>query len=298
MSRQTILFSEDLDRPTPVAQEIARQIAKAFHADIHLFCVEDVSQLHSSGDIKQMVSWHEKHLEQLKQLLEKFPKATEGLLKTGAPAQEILKYSQTKITPEMIIMGTRLHSGLEKLLVGSVAEEVLRNARRPVTLIGPQVKESFFEGFLNSGRGILLATDLRKSSQAAEEYALSLASRLKVGITMFYSVKDQVQAVQESIYMSGMVSFDLEQTYQEIRQTAEKEMQKKANMILKKKVECQILIDQQNLPLGEVLSTEAAKNFDFLVMGARSRNALIRSFVGSAARHAALQAPIPVVVVR
>ena len=298
MTKQMLLFAEDLDRQTPSAHRIVKELARAFHADVHLLCVEDVSRLQSSGDVRKMAEWHDKHHEQLQLMLQTYPKNTEGVLKSGAPAQEVLKYSQTKVTPEILVMGTHGQSGMERLFVGSVAEEVLRHARRPVLLVGPQVQESFCTGFLSASRRVLVATDLRKSSQPAEEYALSLASRLKVGMTMFYSIKDQMQAVQESVYMSGTVSFDLDQAYKEVRVVAEKELQKRVSLITKKKVECQTIIDDQNRPLGEVLSAEAAKSYDFIVMGARSRNALIRSFLGSTARHCALQSPIPVVVVR
>ena len=63
--------------------------------------------------------------------------AVEHLLADGAPAEEIVK-AATDCGCDLIVMGTHGRTGLGRLLMGSVAEEVMRTAPCPVlTLKAP-----------------------------------------------------------------------------------------------------------------------------------------------------------------
>jgi nucleotide-binding universal stress UspA family protein len=54
----------------------------------------------------------------------------------GDPATEIVDFVEnTEI--DLIVLGTRGRQGLDRLIVGSVAEEVIRTAPVPVTTLGP-----------------------------------------------------------------------------------------------------------------------------------------------------------------
>lgn len=58
----------------------------------------------------------------------------EGNLIEGHPADEIIKYSE-KNSISLIIMGTLGKSGLDRFLLGSVAEKVVRNSKIPVMVV-------------------------------------------------------------------------------------------------------------------------------------------------------------------
>jgi len=53
---------------------------------------------------------------------------------TGRPTDAILDYAQTH-DMDQIVMGSRGRSGLSRLLLGSVAETVVRRAASPVTIV-------------------------------------------------------------------------------------------------------------------------------------------------------------------
>jgi nucleotide-binding universal stress UspA family protein len=55
-------------------------------------------------------------------------------LLTGNPAEEIIRYAAENRT-DLIVMGTHGRSGLERLLMGSVAEKVLRRALCSVLVV-------------------------------------------------------------------------------------------------------------------------------------------------------------------
>jgi nucleotide-binding universal stress UspA family protein len=58
----------------------------------------------------------------------------EHLLVEGEPARQILSIAASRGC-DLIVMGTHGRSGLERLLLGSVSEQVLRKARCPVIMV-------------------------------------------------------------------------------------------------------------------------------------------------------------------
>ena len=58
----------------------------------------------------------------------------------GSPADEVIAYAD-RVGAELIVVGTHGRTGLRRVLVGSVAERVLRKTHRPV-LVVPSVEEN------------------------------------------------------------------------------------------------------------------------------------------------------------
>ncbi len=87
---------------------------------------------------------------------------------------------------DLLVLGTRGRSGLKKLALGSVAEEVLRMAPCPVLTIGPNAAVA------GSGaiefRRILFATDFGPTAAKALPYALSIAEEYGAALVMLHMV--------------------------------------------------------------------------------------------------------------
>jgi nucleotide-binding universal stress UspA family protein len=64
----------------------------------------------------------------------------EGIIAEGHPADEIIKYAE-KNSIDLIVMGTLGKSGLEKFLLGSVADKVIRSSRIPVITVPAKDKK-------------------------------------------------------------------------------------------------------------------------------------------------------------
>ena len=58
----------------------------------------------------------------------------EGIIAEGHPADEIIKYAE-KNSIDLIVMGTLGKSGLDRFLLGSVADKVIRNSKIPVIVV-------------------------------------------------------------------------------------------------------------------------------------------------------------------
>lgn len=104
--------------------------------------------------------------------------ACEVIVREGAPAQQILACAQ-HLKASQLLLGTRSRGTWGKLLLGSVAEQVLRSSPVPVITLGPEAHESKTAA---ETRTVLHATSLGKASQSsaalAREIALSLHARL------------------------------------------------------------------------------------------------------------------------
>jgi universal stress protein A len=62
----------------------------------------------------------------------------ELLVRTGDPAEVILKVAN-ELVVDVIVMATHGHKGLARLLLGSVAERVIREALPPVLTVRPEI---------------------------------------------------------------------------------------------------------------------------------------------------------------
>jgi nucleotide-binding universal stress UspA family protein len=58
----------------------------------------------------------------------------EGIIAQGHPADEIINYAE-KNSIDLIVMGTLGKSGLDRFLLGSVADKVIRNSKIPVIAV-------------------------------------------------------------------------------------------------------------------------------------------------------------------
>jgi len=74
---------------------------------------------------------------------------------------EVLSKLARKYGIDLIVIGTGGRKGLRKLLLGSVAEEVFRNAECPVLTMGPHATRWKIDGNLQH---ILFATDFGTES--------------------------------------------------------------------------------------------------------------------------------------
>jgi nucleotide-binding universal stress UspA family protein len=89
---------------------------------------------------------------------------------------------------DLVVVGTHARRGIEKLLLGSIAEQVFRDANCPVLTVGPH---SYREGRVDSRgnpRTYLFATDFGEASVTALPYAVSLARQPKAKLILAHVV--------------------------------------------------------------------------------------------------------------
>jgi universal stress protein A len=112
------------------------------------------------------------------------------------PLDAILDAAEKRKT-DLIVLGTHGYGRVKRLLLGSVAENVFRNARVPVFLV--RQKEHEFIDVAHPGAEprlarILCPVNNAESGAAGLRYAGSLAERFHAKLTALYSIEQQEDA--------------------------------------------------------------------------------------------------------
>jgi nucleotide-binding universal stress UspA family protein len=94
----------------------------------------------------------------------------EEILKRGAVAEVVLDAVQEN-SIDLLVLGTHGRTGLRKMVLGSIAEELFRRARCPVLTVGPSAVS------VKAIRRVLFATDFGSSSVQALPYAIDFANQ-------------------------------------------------------------------------------------------------------------------------
>lgn len=109
----------------------------------------------------------------------------ELLLRDGQVSTVLLELLD-KYKIDLLVIGTRGHTGLDRLLLGSVAEEMFRQAKCPVLIVPSHASQD------SAARiGIIVyPTDFSQISLAAAPYAFSLAKRYRAQLILLNVVQN------------------------------------------------------------------------------------------------------------
>jgi nucleotide-binding universal stress UspA family protein len=89
---------------------------------------------------------------------------------------------------DLIVLGTHGRTGAQKLLLGSVAEEVFRRSHVPVLTIGPAERSGAHRAA--KFRRVLFATDFSAESFAAAPYAVSMAQENNAELMLVHVINE------------------------------------------------------------------------------------------------------------
>jgi nucleotide-binding universal stress UspA family protein len=138
---ERILVPTDGSTGVERAVEHAIDLASAHGATIHAVYVVNTA---SYGGIPMETSWDgirdvlseegESALERVKTLAADSGVAVEPAVLDGSPSRRIVDYAE-QADCDLIVMGTHGRGGLDRLLLGSVAERVVRSSEIPVLTV-------------------------------------------------------------------------------------------------------------------------------------------------------------------
>ena len=142
---QQIVVTVDLGKNIQKLIDFAIYMADQLDSEISFFhCIEEIIEMgemalgsFSHDDYNsERVRYAKEALEEIvKNATGKYKKCTSKVV-VGDVVDEIIDYAK-KRNANMIIMGTHGKRGLEKILLGSVADRVLKTAHCPVLLMNP-----------------------------------------------------------------------------------------------------------------------------------------------------------------
>ena len=214
----------------------------------------------------------------------------------GRPVEVILKEAKDP-SVEMMVLGTRSRSGLKRTFLGSVAEEVVRNANVPVMVVGAHAVDA---GYSVRGKKmkLLVVTDLSEASGGAERYAAKLAKRIGADVILFHSVGDQIKHMKDMLYSQRVNSVGLDKIFDEMRDFARESMSRKEKAYKDQGILVKGHISNEEMEVSKNLKKKDWENADLIIMGTHSRGKFLKAFLGSTTRKVMLSAPVPVIIVR
>jgi len=174
ISIQKILLATDFSAVSRTAALYAHAIAHRFSSHVQLTNVVTQGTAAPTSDTHHadLKGSNQARLEKLLKDFNGLKAETREIESNAAPAPALIEESR-RFAADLIVMGTSSRHGVEKILVGSTAESVIRSAQCPVLTIGPKVAPPAEDPFIF--RNILYATDFSAPAAKALIYALSFA---------------------------------------------------------------------------------------------------------------------------
>ena len=205
--------------------------------------------------------------------------------------EEILKRAEA-IQADVIVMGTHGRGGFEHLLLGSVAEKVVRKAACPVLLVPPLAQQHLKPLSVPFTR-ILFATDFAPTSERALQIAIELAEEADAHLTLLHAIEVppelQARASGDGVDVPALRAAAEARALERLRSLVPAEA----------RVYCKVHTDvREGRPYRLILQAAADTQADLIVVGVHGGNALDRMIFGSNT-HAVLRgASCPVLAVR
>ncbi|MHB8111314.1 MAG: universal stress protein [Syntrophorhabdaceae bacterium] len=143
-----ILCPVDFSKFTPQIVAYAVDLAKKYGSELHmLHVIPNLTYFtpYESFLTPENLVAVEKNIQDevsndFAKLLAKITIDAKTATRTGTPFVEIIDYAKTE-NIDLIVMGTHGRSGIEHILIGNVAEKVVRKSPCPVLTIRPEGKD-------------------------------------------------------------------------------------------------------------------------------------------------------------
>ena len=212
----------------------------------------------------------------------------------GAPADRILARAAS-LPADVIVMGTHGSRGFERLMLGSVAERVLRQAGCPVLTVPPRVHATSRLPF----RRILCAIDFSESSVAALEYAASLTVAADAATTLLHVLEwpwnePPAPKFEDLPAPQGAALAE----YRRYRETmASAELQALVGVAPGTSAPPTTLL-RHGKPYVQILDVAAEEGADLIIIGVHGRSSADLMLFGSTANQVVRRAACPVLTVR
>lgn len=182
---------------------------------------------------------------------------------------------------DLVVLGTRGRTGLGKTILGSVAEQILRQSPCAVLTVGPHV--NVWSDEYAKMREILYATDLTADSPTAAPYAISLALENQAHLVLLHVIEDgKAGDLVDSPEVVDVKERKLQQLVTE-----------------QAGVWCDpTYIVEQGPAAEKILDVAKRRHTDLIVMGARSAKGLATHLNIGTVHNVVSQATCPVLTVR
>jgi len=213
---------------------------------------------------------HEHGKEQLQEFVKSHTHSQtqpEIIVEQGIAADFILSFARGQ-KADVIVMGTHGRRGYDRLVLGSVADRVMRNAFCPVLVVSKPPGDSLAagkeRGYEHRLNHILFCTDFSENSEQALNYAVSATEEYDAELTLLH-VLEEIPSATTKEHAIAAAKEQLERLIPpEVRKT------------LKTRVAVRI-----GKPYQQIIQLAKEAHIDMVAMGVRGRGALDLAVFGS-----------------
>jgi nucleotide-binding universal stress UspA family protein len=203
----------------------------------------------------------------------------------GAAVATILDRALT-LPADLIVMGTHGRSGVDRMLMGSVTERVLRKAACPVLTV--PIRSTSAPEF----HRILCPIDFSRSSKQALKYAVSIAQETRAHLAVLHVIEMLPDADSYQFRL-----WNVPELRAQVLSDARNELA--ASIPPETAMTCEI---EQRIesgkPYKQILKVAAEMRADLIVIGVHGRGAADLLLFGSTTQHVVRQAACPVLTMR
>ncbi|MFB6089598.1 MAG: universal stress protein [Halobellus sp.] len=270
-----ILVPVDGSESAMPALEHALSLANETGASVHILAVIDHYRLSSLDERKEVETDLENAVSDAAAIAQDAGVAVRTAVESGFPHETILEYVDHEGI-DLIAMGTHGRTGLNRYLLGSVAEKVVRLSPVPVLAVRPEAAGE------RPYRDVVVPTDGSDAAIPAERWGVGLAARFGAAVHAVSVVPEEPVRSSET---KAAYEDAAEEAVERVRRVAE---------------EAGVGIDgavEHGVPHREILDFADRTGADLLVVGTHGRTGVERFVLGSVAEKVVRLSETPVLVV-
>jgi nucleotide-binding universal stress UspA family protein len=205
----------------------------------------------------------------------------ELVVEQGNAADTILTFA-ARLRADGIVMGTHGRRGYDRLMLGSVAERVMRNAPCPVLIVNKPPDDFSAAGSRGDREHrlhrILFCTDFSANSERALNYAISATTEYDAELTLLHVLEEKPAKTDQAIAAAT----------QQLERLIPAEVHKSLNTRLAVRV---------GKPFEQIIQFAKETHPDIVAMGVRGRGSLDLAVFGSTTYRVIQLGPCPVLAV-
>jgi nucleotide-binding universal stress UspA family protein len=299
LSVRNVLFPTDFSAPSEAALPYATAICRRFRGTLHLAHVlSEAGLLMMTGgvDYVSMGTIYEDAHDEAKEKLDQIAARFETLPHRNYVRHGTVWTNLAGIIAEnqidLVVVGTHGRTGLGKLLLGSVAEDILRHAPCPVLTVGPKVcgraKLPAFQDHASDLapveleiRQIVLATNFASGAVRVAQKAAWLAEEFRSRLTIMHVI--------ENYSHLGSKPEPIEESLQKLRELVPKHAELQYAP--------ETLLEFGHAP-ERILKAAEEREADMIILGARVSSEFGTTHLPSAAQQVIATARCPVLAIR
>jgi len=218
------------------------------------------------------------------------PSMVHPLVEVGKPAELIIDKAAIQ-TGTLIAMATRGRSGIQRWLLGSVADKVLHGAANPLLLV--RANEESKTGGGAALNTVVVPLDGSPLAERVLPHITALAKRMKLEVVLV-----RVHSLVAESYLADEYTPNIQRISEEIREEARGYLERKVLQVQAEGLDRVSSVLLEGNAAAEIVSFAKATSNNLVAMTTHGRSGVTRWMLGSVAEKVVKHSGDPVLVVR